>query len=514
MHWRNGLFLAAGCLWTPGSAAAQPPQLQHTPEPPLADGDVRQAQFTIGDTPVVTVTITAPSFVPNGKDVEYKLRAENSTSRTAGKVELIHPLPPNVTIVSVEPKETERQGTELIWKLGNLAPNEKKEVSLKVRLPNDATEFSPRADVRYQHGRIAKVKIAKPELAAKILSDKSVQQYDVIPIRLEVSNPGMLEVKEIQVIEQLPDGLSHVYDGPPGQKQPADDAHKRTWTIPRLAPSEVRYLDFRVSAEKVGTATHVATASSANGGQVDAKSELAVQAAKLEITVDGPPKRVAHAPAVYRVTVRNGGTHAMRNVTVTGQMPKEAQLVSVTDNVPQFESVVQWIVAQLAPGESRVFELSARVPLGGRATFVFTAAYRGFRQSAEAVTEFETAPAVKVSLTGNSVAVGVNGTVRYTIAIENAGSAPATNVRATLKLPDELAFANAEPANHRADSNQVVFEPRNVPAGGRETLVVTARGVKPGVAAAVVLELFADHLQSGALRQQENTTVTAGASAK
>lgn len=488
----------------------------HTAEPPLAEADSEVVQAgaqapvarpsSPQAVPAVAVVIVAPSVVPSGKDIDVKLRVINVSSATAYEVTAIYPLPPGARLTKAEPKPTAGD-TELTWQLGALAAGAEKDITLTLSTPSDAGDLNHAARVRFEHGRKATTKLAKPELSLRPTVPKEIQQFDVVTLRLEVINPGLMDVADVQVSQTLPDGVTHA--ATPGQPAEANkDPQTRTWTIKRLLPSEVRIIDYRVVALKTGPIQLAALATAGAGARAEAKSDVNVQAPKLELNVTGPGRRAGHQSATYRLTVRNAGAFAMRNLTVSDRLPEGCEFVSASDGAQAFERDVQWILPQLLAGETRVLELTTRCGAGGRMCHQFAAAYRGQRQTAEVVTEFAAAAALRLNVRGWPEAVAVGGSVKYTVTVENDGSAPGTNVRLAVTLPDAIAFVSAEPAGHRRDGNRIVFDAGTVGANGRHVVTVSAKGSRPDNAAVVTAELTADQLESGSLRRQDTTVVS------
>jgi len=515
----TSLWSIALILLFPFWAAAQP-GIFHTKEPPLAgsDPDVIQAggQYpAYGPNaagishPFVTVTIIAPPQVPHGKDLDYKLRIENPSSYSVQEVQVIHPLPKGSRIVKADPKPT-ATNDDAIWNIGTVAAGGRQEIFLTVTPPSDLTEWTHTAKVRFEHTRQVKTKVARPELGLRLIAQKEYQQFDIVTLRLEVANPGLMEVKDIAVNMQVPDGTPIDVDPPiPGRPPTANDPKTRQWTIPRLGPSETRFFDVRVVAKGLGTHSIVSQAVAAAGAKSDNKTEVTILAPKLEVTAIAPARRQSNQTASCRINVRNAGPHLMRNVTVNDKFIGGAELVAASDGGQSFDREVQWIIPFLQPGETRTFDLTTRNPAGGKATHSVSATYRGFKQSTEATTEFFAMPDLRVELRGQPDAVAVGDTIRFQVTVENHGSAPATNVKPTIILADSFTFVSSEQST-QTEGSRVVFDTVTIPSGGKQVFLVSARSTRANTSALTTLELRADVLESGPLRRQETTVITNG----
>src|SRR5262245_16163636 len=118
-------------LTTLVAALAQPPRME-SPEPPIAEGmtDVNlqqaSAQFpqrpagvaNTYQTPIVTVTVIAPQNVAAGKDIQYKLRVENTSQFLAKEVQVINPMPKGGKLVNALPPPKPNSDTPT-WDIGN-----------------------------------------------------------------------------------------------------------------------------------------------------------------------------------------------------------------------------------------------------------------------------------------------------------------------------------------------------------------------------------------------------------
>lgn len=509
------------------ATVAQPPRLTETGEPPLAkdlpDSMIRQAsaQFqarptapVTGNTyttPNVTVTVIAPQTIPNGQDIDYKLRVVNVSGLQASGVVVIHPMPKGGTFKrsDIPPTSADPDGTRY-WEIGTLPPGAVKEINVTVTPAAEMTEWHHVVRVRFEHGRQATTRIARPELSVKLQTPSVVQQHDESFLRIEVRNPGLLELRDVQVTLAVPDGVRHKYDptSPGTTPQAANSPQMRTWTIPRLGPNEVRFIDSRVAADKGGSHALLATAVAANGIKAtEAKGTLTVQPPKLELSASGPTRRGSHETANYRLIVRNGGNAVLRNVTLSDKLPAGCEIVSLSGGGQMFDRDIQWIIPQLAPGEQRSFELTTKATGPGRHQHAFAVSWQSLRDEKVVVTEFDALAALRMTVRPEPDTTTVGQTVRLVVSVENFGSAAASNVRPAIVLPPSLTYVQADPPEHRHEGGRVSFAPASIAAHGKQVFTVTARAAKAALPAVFTAELAADQLESGAIRQQESVSI-------
>ena len=394
--------LAAIGLWLAmsGSLAAQG-RFFHTAEPPLADADdgiqLAAAQMPAGNSslgsvgvPVVRVNVIAPSVLPSNKSVTYRLQVDNPSSMAASNVRVMHPLN-GMKFVQADPKPLDPNAPELEWAFGKLEAGDRREITVTVTPANTMEEFNAVAKVRFEHGRQMKIKLSKLELSMRFVMQRDVQQYDIVPVRLEINNPSPMEVKDIQVSVTLPEGV--IFHVEPTGMQPADGTNSgksKNWTVARIGPYETHVVNFNVVGVETGRATLGAFAGLTANPEKDAKFELNVQAPQLEVTATGPQNAMPQQAVSYRVAVKNGGTFAMRNVTVVDRLPAKCQFVHASDGGQSFDEEVQWIIPILQPGETRSLELTVKQPESGTVTHQFVATYRRKWQQKDVATLFST----------------------------------------------------------------------------------------------------------------------------
>lgn len=508
------------------STLAQVSRPIETREPDLAkdlpDSMVKQAQATLPvrgpmaantggyQTPIVTVTVIAPSYVAHDKEIEYKLRVENTSTLDAWNVVVIHPLPAGQTIrkSDIPPSRQAANGYE--WDLGKLSAGSRKEIGVIVMPAPDMKQWQHSVRVRFEHGRQATTQIARPELALKLQTPSTIAQGEVGFLRLEVRNGGLVEIRDVNVTLPLPDGLTAQVD-PLRPGQPVEGGNSpqlRTWTLPRLGPGEVRYLDTRVTPTRGGELRVVANATTSNGLKAnEASAVISARAPKLELSVSGPNRRGTHQTATYAISVRNAGPAPLRNVTVSNQLPPGCEVVVIEAGGRSFDREIQWTFAQLGPGEQRNLQLTTKATGPGTHQHTITASSPNLREQKTIATTFEPTAAIRMDVLADKETITIGDVVRLSITVENFGSAPASNVRAALIVPPSMIYVSADPAQHRADGGRIIFEPASIAANGKLVYSVTARATKAALPAIVAAEITADQLESGAVRREISVAI-------
>jgi uncharacterized repeat protein (TIGR01451 family) len=186
---------------------------------------------------------------------------------------------------------------------------------------------------------------------------------------------------------------------------------------------------------------------------------------KLTVTKQAPSEVLSCEPIPYILTVRNQGSGVARGLTLTEVLPSGL----TTNGTEQFEE----FVGDLAPGEERVITFSA---IGDRVgTYESFVMLRGNGIAVESNRVTTTLVQPKVVLTRSALgelAPGEQGT--YTITVENAGNAPASQVSIHEAFSPGLVLVSAEPAAE-SDANGPHWMLPELAIGQSATFTVTVR---------------------------------------
>jgi uncharacterized repeat protein (TIGR01451 family) len=313
-----------------------------------------------------------------------------------------------------------------------------------------------------------------------------------------VTNTGSSPLNKVALVDALPEGLQH-------------DSGKAelTWDIGTLAPGQSRKIDYVVTPMIEGQLNNKAEAR-AEGHLVErAECCLTVTKPDLALEKTGPQQQVVTQPATYRITATNPGTGPLTNLVITDLLPAGTTFVSAGNGGRLEGNQVRWTVNTLAPGASHTVEVMLRAQEAGRLCNKATAsADRGLSAESEACTEFIGASALLLEVGDDGFdPIEVNGEGCYVITVRNTGSMPVSNVQITTHLPEQLVFSQAKgPANHQQEGQRVTFNKIGLQPGSEAVYEVRARATREGDIRFRV-ELTADQLDSGMVREDESTTI-------
>jgi uncharacterized repeat protein (TIGR01451 family) len=513
-----------------------------TVEPPLADAPnaaeiIRQASGQSPRPPVpgaqgydmpvagVILRLQAPLTLQLNQDVDVRMVVENVSQVLARNVTVVYSLNGASTVKSNPPLPPgEPFPGCATWKFETLGAGARQEILLSVKPPAGTTDYESKARVMVDQEQSTKTHFAKAELKLTKTGPKQALRFDILVFAIAVDNPGNVELRDVTVTDRLPAGLVHRPDddkdrpftqGP--QKMTSvisEDGQTRTWKIDRLAPKEIRRIEYHVNAATApaGTIEHQAFAQAAGGAQDTATAKVELVEPKLELTAEAPARKSATVPATVKITLTNTGPRVLQNILVT-DIHEPCKVESASNAGQKLPDRVQWIVPSLGPNQKQVFELTVSKSDGGTVRHKVSAVYRGLNRPAETATEFEAVAALAYEFRGTPTTIETNGEVVYELTLRNSGSAPATNIRPTIELPPEFTLVKAEPEN-KVEGGKVSFEPiASFPPNSRATFRVTAKAVKASLGARVTAELSGDPFPTGPVKRQEMTAIGAAPAA-
>jgi uncharacterized repeat protein (TIGR01451 family) len=453
--------------------------------------------------PVVAIKVRVAATAEPGKELEYRLLVENPSRAAAHHVLVRNPLPRNARFVRATPEPSARE-PELQWKLGTLEPRGKKEIVLVLEPTGDG-DVEDCARVQFEHGQCVRTRLGRPELRLRKTGPDRALVGDTKTFQLELTNVGAVEVTDVELIDSLPPGLEHFSSSPEARGK-----NLLIWQVGTLAPGRsVRY-EYRTYVTKAGVLENKAQATAAGGLRATAASKVEVAEAKLTLALTGPERRAVNRPAAYQIIVTNPGTTAATDVRLVDDLPADVEFVGASDGGRPVGNRVVWDFGTLAAGARRTVRLDVRGRKAGeRVNRARVSADRGLGVSAEARTIFEGAAGLTLEIDKSAVTLEVGREATYTLRVLNQGSAAATKIGLKVVVPAEMEVTAVKegPTRHQQDGQTIFYDPlAKLDAGSETTYELTVKARAPGDVR-VRVEMTADQLTAGPVRQEESTTI-------
>ncbi len=495
--------LTAGSRPVPGRTAqlASP-----APEPPTAEPPPSVPATENGPVdppaPTVSISVRVPAQTAPGQDLVYQIRVVNRSRAAAHHVTVRDPLPRNAEYVRATPEPTQRE-PELVWRLGTMEGCATKEITLVLR-PTGTGDIQNCARVQFEHGQCVTTRVIQPKASLTVRKTGPSQAllFDPIHYSVEVANTGNAPMTEVVLSDVLPRDLEYT-----GGKPTPQSRTLLTWNLGTLAAGQRRTIEYQVISKKPGTYTNLAVVTAAGGLRQESSSRVTVMKPEITLNMVGPERRYANLPATYELTVTNPGTAAASNLILTDTLPAQTRVLNVSDGGQVNEGKVEWRLGQLPAGTRRTVRLMLAVQGGGEIVNKATVqGDRGLTASAEVKTLFQGVAGLSGRITDTDP-VEVGREFSYLFVVRNTGTAPATDVRVTAIVPQQLQIVEPRgPSAAKVEGERITFAPLPLKEGGELRFEIKVKALKAGDVRFRV-ELDAKELTTGPVREEESTTI-------
>ncbi|MCF6150047.1 MAG: DUF11 domain-containing protein [Candidatus Kuenenia sp.] len=388
---------------------------------------------------VIYMEKIAPRTGAVGVPYEYTIKVTNLIDSKVEDVEVLHSLPGNFTVTSVDPatvssiSDSMKEGVA-VWELGTLEAHETKIIKV-AGTPSAEGKMPFCTDLEYRLPDIClEPDILQPKLMLSKKAPEKVLLCDTIPLTFEVKNSGTGFAKNVQIKESLPEGLT------------TQDGHSSViLKVGTLAPGESRTATLNVTAEEIGEYHNVATAVADGGLSVESnKTTTVVQQPELKITKTGPEKIYLGRNITYDISVSNVGNGPAASTVVTDTILANATFISASDGGVMSGNAIQWNVGTLQPNDSK--KMSVTLKPNGMGTVEDKAAAEAVcadAVSATAKTDVLGIAAILLEVIDVEDPVEVGKNVTYIITVTNQGSEHSKNVRITCTLEPTMGYVSS-----------------------------------------------------------------------
>jgi uncharacterized repeat protein (TIGR01451 family) len=391
--------------------------------------------FPTGDprTSALQVDQLIPREVVLGEEFEVQLRATNLTEHRLDDVAISEAYGDNLEIVESS-IELESSAGRRIWRLGDLEPNESKVVNLTASA-RKAERIDTCLSVTYDTSLCASIPVVEPALEISARGPAAALSCDPLVYRYVVTNTGTGTAEGVSVRIDLPDGLT-------------DAEGRRTITRNLGALGSGKSSEFTLEARATKTGEFEHSASATGAYDLKAKSEVVattVVRPALEISMTGTDRAFTGRSLSYQIAVKNTGTGVAQDVQLESELPPGLGFASAALGGRQFGNKVQWSLGDLPPGGSAGVTLKLDAESIG--TFVNRSTARGYCAepvSASSTTQVTGIPAILLEVVDVADPIAVGQIETYVITVTNQGSAPDTNIKVTVTMPENTEFVSAD----------------------------------------------------------------------
>ncbi len=326
--------------------------------------------------PALRVRTTGPERVVLYDTPTYAVEVSNTGIADAADVVLTEELPPGLDFADSKPSTG---GTNpLTWKLGTLAPGERRRVEFTVIAKQNGTHplkaSASATGVKAVEGNLSRVVVGEAKLTL-IMTGPARRSFDrPATYLLTVSNPGSVPATNVQLSdelylnERLRSGITFV-DASDGGRLAGPDVR---WSLGTLAPGARRTVSLTLRALKEGEFKNAATVRADRDLTATAYATTSFEAASgLSLDIDKAADPVALGKtATFTFRVRQHGVPPAAKVALSVTLPEGLQYVDargMSQGTQDGRTVTFAPMAELAPGSDAVYTVTARAERAGEA---------------------------------------------------------------------------------------------------------------------------------------------------
>jgi uncharacterized repeat protein (TIGR01451 family) len=397
-------------------------------------------------TSVIALERMMPVEVRIGESFEYTVTLTNLTSTRVDDLVLTETLPQGFNVTSITPSANPSADGTVSWALGSLSPRAK----TQVRFLGTATspgELSSCSSVTFKTSACSGLQVVQPALQLVKETPPEVMLCDPIPMRIVVTNTGSGMARNVQVMDELPEGWTT-----------ANGKSKIVFNAGNLAAGQSREFTVNLKATRTGDFTNCATAREEGGLTAEDCSSTRIIKPELVLQKSGPNMRYLGRPVQFDITVTNQGDAPARDAVLVDRTPAGSTLVSATQGGQQTQQGVMWNLGTINPGESRQVALTVNPAQLGMLRNMAEVRSECTRAAGEATVEIRGIPAVLLEVIDVDDPIEVGSNETYQIKVFNQGSANDTNIVITCTVPPEQQFVSANgPTPHTVNGQVVTF---------------------------------------------------------
>ncbi|MFO1064024.1 MAG: hypothetical protein U0892_09190 [Pirellulales bacterium] len=284
---------------------------------------------------------------------------------------------------------------------------------------------------------------------------------------ITVRNAGNTTAHDVTVTDSVPDKTSFAESMP--ETQPTGDG-LLVWKLGEMGPGDERTINVQIVPEAQGEIGSVATVHFA----AQASVRTIATSPKLEITYTALPDVLIGDSYNIEVNVKNVGTGVAKGVRLEADLPSQLKHESG-------DAHLEAVFGALAPNESKRIRLDTRAVEPGAGECMIRGMSEDGLQQEQKVALQVLAPKLAMQISGPARRF-VDRQAKFEIAIQNAGSAAATNCNIMVRLPSGLNFNGANnKGEYIPQEHAVYWSLPELPAGQTGTVELLVLPVQAGV---------------------------------
>ncbi|MEM8736110.1 MAG: hypothetical protein AAGG44_17910, partial [Planctomycetota bacterium] len=283
---------------------------------------------------------------------------------------------------------------------------------------------------------------------------------------IAVRNAGNAVAHGVTVLDSVPSGSKFVESNPPVRP---DSQGMLTWKLGEIAAGEEQTIKLVLVPEVQGEVGSVATVHFAARASVRTVATMP----KLELELQTDSQVLIGDRQEIQVVLRNVGTGMARGIRLEADIPDQLKHESG-------DTQLEAVLGDLRPSESRQITLNTAAVLPGRSLCSIRAIDEDGVSASKEIQVDVKAPNLVASIQGPKLRY-LERQATYKIAVQNNGTATATNLQFVARLPAGLKFNAADiHGQYDPNSHTVRWGLHELPAGQTAPIEITVLPVELG----------------------------------
>ena len=317
---------------------------------------------TICTKPELLVEVQMPKSALAGDDVPVRIRVSNPGTGIATGIFLTEVVPAGLEHTA---------GGELEYEVGNLQPNESRELELTLRAVKEGTSVNViqgEGDGTLKSETKTQIQIVAPALAVDIEGPKRRFLDRQATYTVSLANPGTAAAKEVELATFLPKGLQFVDADNHGEYDAA--THSVRWLLEELPAKEKGSVTLTAMPIEPGQQLLRVETTAARGVSAKKEEAIIVEGAAsivFQVVDTADPVEVG-GDVTYEVVVANQGSKEATNVQLTIALPEGMKALEAEGparyNIAAKQVTFQ-ALPQLAPKQETTFRVRVQCAAAG-----------------------------------------------------------------------------------------------------------------------------------------------------
>ena len=267
--------------------------------------------------PQLALEVQAPREVLLGEKVTLAIRISNPGTGAATGVVLAESIPEQLTHPA---------GPELEYEIGDLAPDESREIELTMTATQAGAvlnQLRAKGDGKLLAEGEAAFDVVAPQLKVAMQGPKRRYLERQATYTVSISNPGTASAKDVELVTHLPKGLKFVEANNSGEYDPQTNTVR--WLLDELPPKEIGEVQLTTLPIEAGEQTVRVEGLTQSGLKDEQENVISIEgvAAILFQVVDMADPVEVGGETTYEVRVVNQGSKTATNVQVLASLPPE-----------------------------------------------------------------------------------------------------------------------------------------------------------------------------------------------